>query len=235
MKGWAAAIVALFASTGSALAQPAGFTVKDGYWTTAEGNSLYVYASASLPDARTLCGSGCATAMGESPQWQAVLVDPDALASPWTAMPHNAGAQLAYRRAPLFTQTGVTDQRFDTDRWRRLPAVESEFHEIDDPLLAALPALSTRSLVAPDYPAASLRRKESGVVGIQMCVNDQGLPLFPKIVRSSGFARLDTATLEWAWRRLRFTPARVNDRHVGVCGFVHEIDWQISEPASQSQ
>ncbi len=47
-----------------------------------------------------------------------------------------------------------------------------------------------------------------------------------RITQSSGFTRLDEATLAWS-RAAKFNPARINGDPVNVCGYPLEYDWRL--------
>ncbi len=62
---------------------------------------------------------------------------------------------------------------------------------------------------APDYPAAALRRGESGTVVVRVDVDANGVPLDVRLVQRSGSRDLDRAAQE-AVRNWRFQPAQSN-------------------------
>jgi protein TonB len=64
-----------------------------------------------------------------------------------------------------------------------------------------------RSNPKPDYPIASQRRREEGVVVLNVAVDAGGTPTSMSIKRSSGYPLLDRAALN-AVRRWTFEPAR---------------------------
>ncbi|WP_051378952.1 energy transducer TonB [Derxia gummosa] len=55
---------------------------------------------------------------------------------------------------------------------------------------------------APDYPAISKRRGESGVVEVRVQVDANGVPQRAEIAKSSGFDRLDNAALNAVMKAL---------------------------------
>ncbi len=61
----------------------------------------------------------------------------------------------------------------------------------------------------PAYPAVSRRRGEEGVVTLQMVITTAGRPTQVKVLKSSGFPRLDQAALA-AVKKWRYEPARQN-------------------------
>jgi len=70
-------------------------------------------------------------------------------------------------------------------------------------------AAEPREEVSPEYPPASIRRGEQGLVLLGVQVRASGRPAGAWILKSSGYDRLDQAALE-AVRRARFRPARRN-------------------------
>jgi TonB family protein len=93
------------------------------------------------------------------------------------------------------------------------------------PGLTARPARA-KSDNLPVYPAESARRGESGTTALTLCVTADGRLVDVKVARSSGFARLDEATVEWA-RTARFTPALINGDPVNICGYSLDYDWKL--------
>jgi len=65
----------------------------------------------------------------------------------------------------------------------------------------------------PDYPRASVRNEEQGVVTLSFTVAPSGRLLAAKVVRSSGFPGLDNAAYG-ALARCRFKPARLEGLQV---------------------
>lgn len=70
-----------------------------------------------------------------------------------------------------------------------------------------MPADAVRYLVppAPAYPLLSRRLRETGTVLLQVLVDADGRPSQVRLLRSSGFERLDLAAVD-AMRRARFKP-----------------------------
>lgn len=69
-------------------------------------------------------------------------------------------------------------------------------------------------LTQPPYPAASVRLGEEGTVTVEVRVGLDGRVQEARVLRSSGFARLDAAALEEARRMWRLRPATVEDAAV---------------------
>jgi len=57
-----------------------------------------------------------------------------------------------------------------------------------------------------DYPSMSIRNREQGEVALSMCINAKGEVSNVKVTKSSGFPRLDEASLKQV-ARLQFLPA----------------------------
>lgn len=68
---------------------------------------------------------------------------------------------------------------------------------------------------SPQYPSASRRMREEGVVLVRVYVLSNGLPESIELKRSSGSHRLDHSALE-AVRKWRFVPARRGDETVAA-------------------
>jgi protein TonB len=70
-----------------------------------------------------------------------------------------------------------------------------------------IPASAIEYLVppAPEYPRASRRLNESGLVIVRVYVDEGGVPRSAQVAKSSGFARLDDAAVS-AVQKARFKP-----------------------------
>jgi protein TonB len=86
-------------------------------------------------------------------------------------------------------------------------------------------APSNNSPCKPMYPAASLRFGEEGVVRIAFTIGADGLLISTKILKSSGYSRLDQATLE-SFSHCRFKAA-VKDGKPIESTFTAEWIWKI--------
>lgn len=96
--------------------------------------------------------------------------------------------------------------------------------------IVAAPTLDVARFTMMDYPQASLRAKEQGEVGLSMCVGADGGLSNVKIVRSSGYPRLDHAALVGI-AKVRFIPAKdANGEPVAVCEPPHLMTWVWSLP-----
>lgn len=68
----------------------------------------------------------------------------------------------------------------------------------------------------PQYPYASRRKHEQGVVKLHVVVSASGRPERVEIARSSGFPLLDQAALDVVKNRWRFVPAKRGDQAVSA-------------------
>ena len=93
------------------------------------------------------------------------------------------------------------------------------------PGLTAKPSRA-KSDSLPVYPAESARKREAGTTALTICITTDGRLVDLKLARSSGFPRLDEATIAWA-RTARFNPALINGDPVNVCGFALEYTWRL--------
>lgn len=68
----------------------------------------------------------------------------------------------------------------------------------------------------PQYPYASRRKREQGIVKLHVLVNANGRPEKVEIARSSGFPLLDQAALDVVKNRWRFAPAKQDGKAVSA-------------------
>jgi protein TonB len=88
-----------------------------------------------------------------------------------------------------------------------------------------------RRFEKPEYPAASIRAQEEGEVVVSVCVDEQGRMSNVKIVKSSGFPRLDEATLK-GLPRTRLDPAKGSDgKPIALCNppYQFTLAWDLEE------
>lgn len=88
-----------------------------------------------------------------------------------------------------------------------------------------------RRFEKPEYPAASIRAKESGEVTVSVCVDATGKMTDVQLVKSSGFPRLDDATVK-GLPKTRLEPAIGTDgKPMAVCNPPHRmtIVWNLEE------
>jgi TonB family protein len=94
------------------------------------------------------------------------------------------------------------------------------------PGLTARPSRA-KSDSLPVYPVESARKGETGATSLTACVTTDGRLVDVKLAKSSGFPRLDDATIAWA-RSAKFNPATINGDPVNVCGFTLEYAWKLN-------
>ncbi len=78
----------------------------------------------------------------------------------------------------------------------------------------------------PVYPVESARKREAGTTALTFCITADGRLVDVRLARSSGFPRLDEATIAWA-RTARFNPAAINGDPVNICGYALEYTWRL--------
>lgn len=88
-----------------------------------------------------------------------------------------------------------------------------------------------RRFEKPEYPAAALRAGEEGDVVVSVCVDKDGKMSDVKLVKSSGSARLDEATLK-GLARTRLDPAVGTDnKPIAMCNppYQFTLTWDLEE------
>src|SRR5262245_579629 len=70
------------------------------------------------------------------------------------------------------------------------------------------------------YPPESLKAREQGTTWVKITIVRDGTPIKSEVVRSSGYPRLDAATLEHV-KTCRFTPGKTE----GVRTFTMRYPW----------
>lgn len=83
-----------------------------------------------------------------------------------------------------------------------------------------------RNGTIPEYPAAALRAKETGVTGLSLCVDGNGRVTDVKLVSTSGSDRLDRAALDWA-RRERFNAGTIDGKSAAMCDYSLAYEWRL--------
>jgi protein TonB len=77
-----------------------------------------------------------------------------------------------------------------------------------DPPVTIAPARAIASThTIPEYPILSRRLGEQGSVHLSLTVGADGMVAEAKVLRSSGFPRLDAAAIDWVLRYWRYQPA----------------------------
>lgn len=88
-----------------------------------------------------------------------------------------------------------------------------------------------RRFEKPEYPAASQRAKEEGEVTVSACVDEQGRMTNVQLVKSSGFPRLDDATLK-GLPKTRLDPAKNSEgKAVPFCNppYQFTLVWRLED------
>jgi periplasmic protein TonB len=88
-----------------------------------------------------------------------------------------------------------------------------------------------RRFEKPEYPAASIRAKEAGEVVVSVCVDEQGRMSNVQVIKSSGFPRLDDATVK-GLPKTRLDPAKGSDgKAMAMCNPPHQFTlvWNLEE------
>ena len=107
------------------------------------------------------------------------------------------------------------------------PAFFLEWKGGDLPGLTQKPALD-RSSELPEYPANSVRNQEQGTTILNACVTTDGRLVDVHLAKSSGYAKLDEATVEWA-KKAKYKPAMFGDEARAGCNFRLEWVWQFRQ------
>lgn len=97
------------------------------------------------------------------------------------------------------------------------------------PAIAPKPATPRgrgNALSEDDYPSASRRAEEEGVVRVRYVVGTDGRVSSCEVVQTSGFPRLDEATCQIIQRRFRFNPAERDGKPVTETK-TQPVRWQL--------
>ncbi|MFT3723493.1 MAG: TonB family protein [Hyphomonadaceae bacterium] len=78
----------------------------------------------------------------------------------------------------------------------------------------------------PDYPAEAAAAKQEGDVVVELCVGASGAVADVKLIRSSGYASLDNATVT-GLEQSRLEPATRNGQAVSICGYSLTMGWRL--------
>ena len=88
------------------------------------------------------------------------------------------------------------------------------------------PAIDWSTCRRPEYPDASVRRKEEGTVAVEVDVDASGKASNSRIAKSSGYSKLDTVT-QRAIERCSFSPATVDGKPEASTATVR-FTWQLN-------
>jgi protein TonB len=84
----------------------------------------------------------------------------------------------------------------------------------------------------PEYPAASRRHKEAGVVKVALCVDATGKVTKADMAQSSGFPNLDKAVVKWIVG-LQVNPALAGATPVAVCDIPFSYEFKVTKAPTQ--
>jgi TonB family protein len=220
---------------GQALAQPSGIVSVDGRWQTAGGEPLFYDRASRTPPESILCGLECG---GSSEpglgRWRPVTANEAVeLDEPWARLRLGEESILTYRGKRVMTWSGDPGDRatlIGAGNWRQVPDIES-LHPLQatDPAITRAPAIDPNWITMPDYPAPSRRAAETGYVLLDLCISASGAVVWADLVKSSGYARLDDASLTFALDGLVLTPAIAGPSAVAVCGVEKGVNWTLSD------
>jgi len=85
------------------------------------------------------------------------------------------------------------------------------------PPIRPFTAAGNQNVTARDYPPISIRLREQGRVVVNVCVTPDGDVEDVTLVETSGFERLDEATIRMVQGRFRYNPAMQGDAAVRHC------------------
>lgn len=96
------------------------------------------------------------------------------------------------------------------------------------------PSYTVLHMQISDYPAAILAKKEEGTVGLTVFIDDDDQKtVTAKVVNSSGFPDLDSASVDFVTHHAHLEPAQVNGGAVRSAVYVG-LQWSIAPPGKPS-
>lgn len=105
------------------------------------------------------------------------------------------------------------------------PAVEAPVPQPPQPVARTSAVVDATGCAKPEYPAASLRAQETGIVTLSFLIGVDGSVMDSKVSRSSGSRKLDEAARR-ALARCRFKPATVDGKPEQSWARI-EYEWKI--------
>ena len=99
-----------------------------------------------------------------------------------------------------------------------------------DPSITKNPAVDVRKTEPPHYPSSARTNGRQGEAKISLCIDVKGKVSSVELVESTGHADLDKATLEYAKKNLRMTPAEASGAPVAVCNYQFSWNWSLGRP-----
>jgi protein TonB len=85
------------------------------------------------------------------------------------------------------------------------------------PIQPWTPSGNQNRVTARDYPAISIRLRETGLVVVHICVEPDGDVTDVSIVNTSGHDRLDAATIRMVSNRFQYNPATQGGQPIRHC------------------
>ncbi len=89
------------------------------------------------------------------------------------------------------------------------------------------PVVDAKACEKPEYPPASLRAQETGIVLVAFLIDVNGAVIESKVARSSGYRRLDEAARQ-ALSLCKFKPATVDGKPVRAWAKL-EYEWKLDD------
>lgn len=106
------------------------------------------------------------------------------------------------------------------------PAFFLEWKGGDLPGLTQRPSVD-RTSPLPEYPASSKRGREQGTTVLNACVTTDGRLVDVHLQQSSGYPKLDEATVTWS-KKAKYKPAMFGDEALAVCNYRLEWVWTLN-------
>lgn len=83
-------------------------------------------------------------------------------------------------------------------------------------------------LTKPDYPRRSRQLNEEGVTTMRVCVDARGRVSEATLTESSGFPRLDEASIDWVKTVRGFKPKKIDGKAVDGGCMILPLEWDIT-------
>jgi TonB family protein len=93
----------------------------------------------------------------------------------------------------------------------------------------ACPSSGALTIDPPEYPTASSRACEEGRVVVGLCLAPNGRPETVELLYSSGFPRLDEATMKWACRVQHQPATDSSGAPVRTCASVFDYTFRLRD------
>jgi TonB family protein len=166
----------------------------------------------------TLAAGTLALALAGCQSNEPLAFDPSVVQPSASSQPAPKPPVRNARQQPVAAVSDGSDER---------PAFFLEWKGGDLPGLTQKPALDRQSEM-PEYPANSIRNREQGTTVLNACVTVDGRLVDVHLAKSSGYPRLDEATVEWA-KKAKYKPAMFGEEALAVCNFRLEWVWQFRQ------